>query len=654
MKNSSGIFCSSLFAHRGLLRLILILGVILIVYPADGQTIELQSNQWKLSIEPRTLEVTATPSGSAAILLSAAGKDRGPVSDLISDSHHASWNLPVQNLSVDMRADQDAFVVQFHATSPGTVSWPLLDPSKAVQAYILPMFEGLYVPAADHEWANFLEKQGSLNTTGDLSMPFIGLDCSGKTVTYILTNPFNNDLSFLQHNGNLSASLTHTFTPRSTAAPYGLRITLGGSSPIEPAKIYRNYLLGHREFVTLKQKIEQTPDAAKLLGAAHAYLWGDGLSPKMIKLLADAGIDRLWLGSPDWDGLRNNPKLVPAAIAAGYLIGPYDSYHTIHSPRETDTWETAQFNQQLCDTGGVVLQDGTNKAGFKHKGYILSPLAARPFVEKRVSDLMRQFQCNSWFIDCDATGEVFDDYSRLHPATQQEDTNARISRLTWIRDTFKIVIGSEGGSAYAASTLHFAHGIITPVIGWGDPELTHKSSPYYLGGYYPPTGPAVFFKQTPMKPEYRRVYADPQFRIPLYETVFHDSIVATHQWGYGSLKFTDDDHARELLELLYNVPPLYHLNIKEWSKRKNQILAHYQFFSPLHRRAALLRMTDFCWLTDDHMVQRTIFGDQLEMISNFRAQPYRIDGTDLPGQSIRARWIDSGQLLSYSPPGAEH
>ncbi len=416
-----------------------------------------------------------------------------------------------------------------------------------------------------------------------------------------------------------------------------------------PARIYRNDLIEQGKFVSLQKKIDQIPDVAKLLGAAHIYLWGDGLSSKMIQRLSDAGLDRLWLGSASWSGLGEDPALISKAISAGYLIGPYDSFHSIHSPKEADTWETAQFDAQLYETGPVVLEDGTKKTGFKHKGYILSPLAARPAVEKRVSQLMSQFHCNSWFIDCDATGEVFDDYSPLHPATQADDMNARLSRLAWIRDTFKVVIGSEGGSSYAAGTIHFAHGIMTPVIGWGDPDLTTRSSPYYLGGYYPPEHPAVFFKQVPMKEEYRHIYADPRSRLPLYQTVFHDSIVTTHQWGYGSLKFTDEDHARELLELLYNVPPLYHLTLAEWARRDKSIKAHYEFFSPLHRKAALVPMTDFSWLTADHRVQRTVFENTLEMTANFGHDPFT-DGTlHIPAQSILARWIDTGESHLFSP-----
>jgi hypothetical protein len=762
-------------------RLMALVGIlILITSDVNGQQVVLKGDRWIVSVQPQTLAVTGTPINGQPLALSLPRPNqRGIVADLQQDGRHAQWNLVTEKLAVDMRLDGDVLVVQFTAAEPGSFTWPVLGATPAQRAYIIPMFEGLYVPTDDKQWAEFLVKQGPLDTTGGLSMPFWGIDCGGSTLTYIVTNPFNNELAFGQDEAKLTAQFTHTFTANQKLKQFGLRISLGDASPVQPAKVYRDYLIRQGQFVSLKQKIEQTPAVAKLLGAAHVYLWGDGLiarndlpdlkrlaeqiinastkpgpsvgkrlwtlmsqdarkllgslpakewvdnydkgqvaeelsrilelrefydadswkditppaeaqallragvstlsdsqacrlncmllqsafpdilkpvdawgdglSRKMVQMLADAGLDRLWLGSPDWKGLRTHPEMVQQSISLGYLIGPYDSFHSIHSPNEADTWETAQFDHRLFESGPVVRQDGTKRKGFKKKGYILSPLAARPAVEKRVSDLMRQFRCNSWFIDCDATGEVFDDYSPLHPATQEDDMNARLSRMAWIRDTYKTVIGSEGASGYAAGTIHFAHGMMTPVIGWGDPDLTDHSSKYYLGGYFPPDGPAVFFNQVPMKDDYRRVYADPRFRLPLYETVFHDSVVATHQWGYGSLKFVDTDHARELLELLYNVPPLYHLNMAEWSKRKELIKTHYDFFSPLHRKIGLLPMTDFRWLSDDRMVQRTIFGSELELTANFGNESFHQGEATVAARSISARWLSTGQFSVFKP-----
>ena len=41
--------------------------------------------------------------------------------------------------------------------------------------------------------------------------------------------------------------------------------SLGPYSPVTPARIYRQHLIDTKRFVSLKQKIERTPDAAKLL-----------------------------------------------------------------------------------------------------------------------------------------------------------------------------------------------------------------------------------------------------------------------------------------------------------------------------------------------------------------------------------------------------
>ena len=147
--------------------------------------------------------------------------------------------------------------------------------------------------------------------------------------------------------------------------------------------------------------------------------------------------------------------------------------------------------------------------------------------------------------------------------------------------------------------------MLTPVIGWGDPDLTARNSKFFPGGYYPPGEPAVFFKPVPLKEKYRQLYYDPAVRLPLFETAFHDSVVATHHWSNPSLKFPEVAGTVELLELLYNVPPLYHLNRPVFAKEKADLKRHYDFFSPLHRELALQPLTDFRWLSEDKLVQTT-------------------------------------------------
>ena len=748
---------------------------------AAPETVHLRNSMWKVDIVPRLLAVEAYPADSEiSVPISWGQTGFGDITDFSQKDNIVSWRLPERFLTVRFELIDDSLSVEFiqdKLTNDAlSLTWPVITDFKLLRGYILPLFEGSYVPKDDVTWQDFLSERGPINTTAGLSMPFWGLDLADRTLTYILTNPFNNQIHFNKTlTSGLGMQVSHTFTPNWEERKYGLQISLGAASPVAPAKQYRQWLEQNTEFVSFAEKIEKTPAAEKLLGAAHVYLWGgkllsqydvtdwqrfatrlsgdgkvatqiwaqlnaearkaireiaqsahaskyvrrvvsraiseqlekpdfynptiwteipftsetaqlisrdvstlsltevyrrncllfyaafsetlrhpdewgDGLSVKLLEQFAENGLDRLWLGVDSWqDGFRH-PTAVAKAKALGYLVGPYDSYHSIHHPNEKDTWETAQFDLTLYETGAIVNADGTKSRGFKKKGYHLSPLVAKPYVENRVNGIVEQMPSdfNTWFIDCDAYGELYDDYSATHPATQLDDMNARLARITWIRDTHNMVVGSEGGAAYSASVLHYAHGMTVPVIGWGDPDMKSKTSPYYIGGYWPPEGPAIHIKQVPLKPNYLYHYYDPRFRLPLYQMVFHDSVITTHHWGSGSLKFKNAIGTLALLELLYNVPPLYHLNIAEFAKHKAWIKQHYTFFSPLHKQIGGKAMTDFEWLSEDKLVQRTEFGDTVEIIANFGTEPFRYKGVIVMGRSVVARWVQTNEIKVFS------
>ena len=769
---------------------ILSIGIFLlaaIAMSATPETVRLSNTTWTLEIVPRSLAVNAYPVGTdIAAQVSSGQTEFGTITDFSSNDSVATWKLPEHALTLRIELVGDSLTFEFvqdaAVRDAQSLTFPVIEDSESLQGYILPFFEGSYVPKEDKIWQDFLSQRGPINTTAGLSMPFWGLDLGERTLTYILTNPFNNRILFRKTEAPaLSMQVSHTFTPNWKERRYEVRISLGEASPVAPAKVYREWLQQKGEFVSFADKIKRTPDVEKLLGAAHVYLWGgkllskydvtdwkafttklsrggdertahtvearifsrlgteaqkavreiaqsdhpsnyllrvvsraisqqlekpnfydpsawidisilpetekllsrgvatlslpelyrrnclllyaafpnvlrhpstwgDGLSVKLMQRFAKNGLDRLWLGVDSWqDGFRH-PDAVTKAKELGYLIGPYDSYHSIHHPDEKNTWETAQFDLSLYESGAIVNADGSKNRGFKQKGYHLSPLVAQPYVESRVNGIVTQMPTdfNTWFIDCDAYGELFDDYSPLHPATQLDDMNARLARMAWIRDTHNMVVGSEGGAAYAAATLHFAHGMMTPVIGWGDPDMKNKTSPYYIGGYWPPEAPAIHVQQVPLKSRYFYLYYDPRFRLPLYQMVFHDSVITTCHWHAGSLKFKNAVETLALLELLYNVPPLYHLNTARFSKHKAWIKQHYTFFSPLHREIGGRTMTDFEWLRSDRLIQRTLFADTVEIVANFGTDPFEYKDMVIPGRSVAARWIDTGKIEVFS------
>lgn len=337
--------------------------------------------------------------------------------------------------------------------------------------------------------------------------------------------------------------------------------------------------------------------------------WGDGLSTVLLDEMKSAGIDRAVLTLSDLYGAAVRPDVADRAEELEYLIGPYDSYHSVHSPDAgpDDTWETAQFDENAFIAGRVVKEEGRRQGGFKGRGYHFSPEAAWPYVQDRVDRVMANNGYSSWFIDCDATAECFDDFNPLHPATRVDDMNIRRDRLSWLEKDRSLVVGSEGGSVLYADVIHFGHGVHTPYIGHLYPGFRDRESEYYLGRHWPADTPEQSFKPINAPNELISPYFDPSLRVPLYQAALGDELVSTHHWSFDSLKFENIRSTRALFEILYRVPPMYHINRGTWETRKEAILHHVGFWAPLHEKLAIAPLVKFERLSDDGLAQRTTY-----------------------------------------------
>ncbi|MHC4584687.1 MAG: glycoside hydrolase [Planctomycetota bacterium] len=757
------------------------------VRAARADEMILSNEYWSVKVAPRTLEISAELPGGDKILLSKGQPDLGSVDIILITGSHVQWLLEAKGIKVEVRLDKRDLSVQFFSGNTGEFTWLVFQERANIKALIWPRWEGCYIPLDEPRWEKYLVEHGQWDTLEGLSMPFWGLDCGDFSLTYIITNPYNNVIDFSRTGDQLEARFSHEFTSVQSKKESGFLIRLGeNNSPVEPAKQFRRWLQQQGEFVGMKEKVKKVPGAERLLGAPHVYLWGDafftrhcipprkwksfcsklveqskarrpspsgrikqlmeperwaevvtisnaqwpdkytkgqvanelsrllerrdfynkacwpdvvlpveaveflkksleelttpelcrmnglilrsdfeefmipvdnwgdGVSGRMLESFKEIGFDRMRLCVEGWEGIEKRPDLAKQADRMGYLFGTYDSFHSIHDPslRGTDnTWTTAQFDRELFEKGPIVRKDGKKRGGFKGAGFKLSPIAARAHVEKRVRENMKNVPYSYYFVDCDAYGEVYDDYSPFHRASQADDVRARLDRLAWISDTFNVVVGSEGGSSYSAKVIHLAEGMFGPGFGWGDPDLKDRNSEFYLGHYYPPEGPKVFVKQVPMKEKYQYFYYDPRFRLPLYEIVFHDSIVTTHQWANSSLKYSNILDTVALTELLYMVPPLYHMNLDEFDRYRDIMKKHYDFFSPLHREFGFAQMTDFNWLSSDKKLQRAVFDGRMELIANYSQEPRGYRGIDIPGRSISARWLNGGKekILTFTP-----
>ncbi len=383
----------------------------------------------------------------------------------------------------------------------------------------------------------------------------------------------------------------------------------------------------------------------------EADSWMNSDTLEIISDMKENGIDHAWIGLNSWEQAYNKPELVWQAVGKDYLIASYDSYHSIHEPGN-EQWITACFDDlTLYENATIVDKNGEKERGFRNIGRKLNPTHSMLSVKARMEKIMANgIPFNSWFIDCDATGEIYDDYTEGYITTQEQDLSARLERMAYIRDQYNMVIGSEGGNDFSASTIAFAHGIELKSFAWMDEDMnSNKDSQYYIGKYYNPTGGVAehFAKRIPVKEQYFSVFVDPKYDIPLFKLVYNDSVITAAHWDWSTFKIKGSTQDRMIREVLYNVPPLYHLDSVEWKEYRQDIVNHYEIWSNFSRKAIQKEMTDFKYIEKDGSVQKTSFDNDLFVVANFNDVAYQYDNVKIPPHSALIE--NNNEPLIYTP-----
>lgn len=718
--------------------------------PAVLAEVLLENQLWRVQVDPATLAVRVEAAGAAPVQAS-AGVLRHKVSDMVRRGNRIDWQWDDGRWLLSVDLNQRDLTFSITASSPSQIEFIHQPASAMGQALIWPLAEGRYVSRGDRVWQNFLLAQGALDTTQDLSLPLWGMEYENFSLHWVLTNPYNNQLRFKTSGDALGLSARHRFTSLEPSKPLTFSLFLGTLDPLDGAKRYKQWLIESDQYETLANKLIKTPQAAKLIGAAHVYLWGNDLlgpddvrnwplliarlrgsgvlvselraamDPEALRLLASetvlnryqqtvmlrslnralnvqarktwqaravpdmqalvngyaevreqlavvlkdtlapdparwgrtlsrrtierlqsAGLSRLWLGLGEgWEGGLWHPEAVRAAVSAGYLIAPYDSYETALREDENPDWTTAHLGDRANTECAIVEQNGALKSGFQQSGHYTDPRCVRPLLERRIDAIQKVAGFNSWFLDAYAAGMLFDSYRPGAPMTQAQNAAGNVGASRWINEVLQLPSGSEDGNAATVQGVLFAHGMQTPVIGWGDRDMHQPgTADFFVGQWYPPEQPAVFFKPTRLKADYRRVHFAPASRLPLYQAVFHGSVITSHHWLFDNLKLSDVRVENELTQLLYNVPPLYHLSAASLDQRLPLIVRQDRFFRPLHERLATQALTAFDWLSEDRLVQQTTFADGTRLLANFDAAPRNWQGRTLPGHTMTALLAD--------------
>jgi hypothetical protein len=378
--------------------------------------------------------------------------------------------------------------------------------------------------------------------------------------------------------------------------------------------------------------------------------WGQALSADMLSSFKQSGLTKLWLGMDNWKPAFFQPELVDKAIEMGFLVATYDSYNTAIALGVNDTWLTAQLPNEMRQQCAIENADGSKKKGFRNNGYYLNPSCHLPYVQERIQDIVKYGRFNSIFLDVDGTAMAREDYNTKDNESQMLD--AFNARMNWIATHTNTLLATEDGNSLTTQGVALAHGLETIGFGWTDQEMKrNKKSPYYLGRWYPNHKPDFFFKPAKVKEPYKTLLFSPQYRLPLYQTVFHDEIINSHHWHSDSLKFSNVKTKRDLISMLYVTPAMVHLSRDEASSKDSgriKAIAHYQqAYRPIHTHLWDKQLIDFIWLDEQGSIQQTRFSDGSTITANFSDKAFRLNKDTISAFSILAQLSD-GETINWT------
>ena len=607
------------------------LSAILVATLLSVQPVHLNLEDWSASIDPGSLTVRATLAGDSHEILLAAG-DAHTAADVTQNG----WRIPDLGVKVSVATRANRLHIRIDSTRDFTMNWPRTGDDPLLSALVLPDGEGLYLPLTDRAWLRRLTAHPCFPAQSRLSMPFWSYALEQHTVTFLALSDIRTEVCMEERNGRIAATTRHAFLQRDGGAPYEIEIWPGGASPISPALEYRAGLIASGQYVPLTEKIRRNPEASRLLGAIHMYVSGDGRTLPFLDDLRALGVEKAWIG---YDQDRRTHRFLvdraytDAAKNAGYLIGPYDTFENAQNPKTADS-DDSIWGDKLYTAGCIVNAHKQIAHGFAGRGCELSSEAlkrAEHNLNEHVEERLRD-GANSYFLDTDAFGELFDDYSTAHPMTQAEDRANRLQRMKGLRDR-GLVLGSEEGVAWSAAVIDFAHGAFSTQ----NQALWQRMK--QLGRWWPPERPGIFFQPVALDDEFAAAKYDPVYRIPLYEAAFHASVVATDRWDVPLVKIPALTATRELLELLYGVPSMWAMDRKQLRESRDLLIKLVPFFENIHRQIGSEALTEFEWLTPNHKVQRTTFGTKLSLTANFDGQAFGGLG---PG-CIQATWLNTNR-----------
>ena len=519
--------------------------------------------------------------------------------------------------------DSPELVVTIRATGEmnAPLAWPAPFVSAKGQLLILPVNEGINYPADDE---SLPAMHYHLYGGHGLCMPWYGATEGGSGWMAIIETPDDAAVAIPRRSGLLGLAPEWEPQKQQFGPERVIRYVMfdcGGY--VAMAKRYRAYAEQTGLFKTLAEKRKTVPAVDLLVGAVNIWCHDQNAAAWCRELQA-LGIGRiLWSNALP-------PDQIKALNDMGVLTSRYDIYQDAMNPENfprlrgiSHDWTIEAWKNDDLTIGanGAWIHgwEVETKDGKMIPCGVLCDRQAVAYAQQRIPlDLATHpYRCR--FIDTTTAAPWRECYHPKHPMTRTESKRFKMDLLRYVSEGCGLVCGSETGHDASVPFVHYFEGMLS------------------LGPYRVPDAGRDMLRVWDKAPErVAKFQTGHGYRLPLWELVYHDCVVAQWYWGDYNNKLPSLWDRRDLWNALYGTPPMFMFNQKIWAANKDRFVKSYQTATTVARATGYSAMLSHEWLTSDHAVQRTRFANGVEVTVNFGATPCALsDGTCLPPLGYR-------------------
>jgi hypothetical protein len=586
----------------------------------------------KLSVSNDAISVTIeTDDGTMSVTDKRTGQTwrqkaliKGKVTDVsqTADSIEMTWRQPGLNLDVQVKLqldeDKPEFTVELSAEGSlkSALSFPHPLVTEAGTYLVVPMNEGISYPVDDETIeTRWLAAYGGHG----ICMAFWGATDGQRGHMVIIETP--DDAVIHMQRTDSKLCIAPKWESQKNNFGYTrklLYVFFDDGGHVAMCKRYRQHAKAIGKFKTLQKKRRENPNVDLLIGAVNVWCWErDAL--KIVREMKSLGINRIL-----WSN-RKPPEVIKSMNEMdGVLTSRYDIYQDLMDPQIVEDklrgvhpdWTQAGWPDDL-----MLDKKGNRREGWRVRGKdgqmypcgVLCDKQALKHAEQRVPAELKTHPYRCRFIDTTTASPWRECYHPEHPMTRSDSRHWKMELLRYISEQMKLVTGSETGHDAAVPYVHYFEGMLS------------------LGPYRVPDAGRNMRKIWDEVPErVAKFQVGHKYRLPLWELVYHDCVVAQWYWGDYNNKLPALWRKRDLFNILYGTAPMFMFDSRLWEQNKERFAQSYKNICDVTRAVGYAEMTGHRFLTPDRDVQQTTFSNGVTVTVNFGEKPYRLpDGKEI-------------------------